>query len=50
MSRPCMTDPYEECFEDCPNCIRAMYKDKLDDDYNANFNDDDDREDDEEWV
>ena len=47
MSRPCMTDPFEECFEDCPNCIRAMYKNKLDDDYNADFNDD--REEDEEW-
>lgn len=23
MSRACMKDRFEECFEDCPNCPRA---------------------------
>lgn len=34
MSRPCMLDPYEECFEDCPNCPRSIF---LKDDYDADF-------------
>ena len=45
MSRPCMIDPFEECFEDCPNCIRAMYKNN-DGGWNADYNDFD-REDEE---
>lgn len=48
MSMPCMTDPFEECFSDCPNCMRAIAASRFDDDYNADFNDD--REDEEEWV
>lgn len=24
MSEPCMTDIFEECFRDCPNCPRAL--------------------------
>lgn len=23
MSKACMIDPFEECFEDCPNCPRS---------------------------
>lgn len=42
MSEPCMIDPFEECFRDCPNCRRAIYDD------NDNIYDDDER-DDEEW-
>lgn len=41
MSEPCMIDPFEECFRDCPNCRRAMYDD------NDNIYDDDERDDDE---
>lgn len=43
MSEHCMTDIFEECFRDCPNCPRAMYK-ADDDGWNADFNDDDDIE------
>ena len=38
MSRPCMTDPFEECCESCPNCRRAMYS-NTDDGWNADYND-----------
>ena len=41
MSEPCMIDPFEECFRDCPNCRRAIYDD------NDNIYDDDERDEDE---
>ena len=28
MSEPCMTDIFEECFRDCPNCPRAVRTDE----------------------
>ena len=40
MSKPCMTDPFEECFEDCPNCPRSYL------DENDRIYDDDESEDD----
>lgn len=43
MNEHCMTDIFEECFRDCPNCPRAMYK-ADDDGWNADFNDDNDTE------
>lgn len=41
MSEPCMIDPFEECFRDCPNCPRYR---STDDGWNADFNDDNDIE------
>lgn len=41
MSKPCMIDPFEECFQDCPNCPQALYLDEND----RIYDDDDERDD-----